>query len=41
MKKQKKNKTNIFARAFKAIIKFFDKIIITPFSKLAYMITDK
>lgn len=41
MKKQKKNKTNIFARAFKGIIKFFDKIIITPFSKLAYMITDK
>lgn len=41
MKKQKKNKTNIFARAFKTIIKFFDKIIITPFSKLAYMITDK
>ena len=41
MKKQKKNKTNIFARAFKAIIKFFDKIIITPFSKLAYMITEK
>lgn len=41
MKKQKKNKTNIFVRTFKAIIKFFDKIIITPFSKLAYTITDK
>lgn len=41
MKRQKKNKANIFVRAFKAIIRFFDKIIITPFSKLAYMITDK
>ena len=41
MKKQKKNKTNIFVRVFRAIIKFFDKVIITPFSKLAYMITDK
>ena len=41
MKKQKKNKTNIFVRAFKAIIEFFDKFIITPLSKLAYIITDK
>ena len=41
MKKQKKNKANIFVRAFNAIVKFFDKIIITPFSKLAYIITDK
>ena len=40
-KKQKKNKANIFVRAFNAIVKFFDKIIITPFSKLAYIITDK
>jgi len=41
MKKQKKNKTNIFVRTFKAIIEFFDKFIITPLSKLAYIITDK
>ena len=39
--KQKKNKTNIFTRAFKGFINIIDKIIITPFSKLAYTITDK
>ena len=39
MKKTEKN--NIIVKFFKGIYKFFDKIIITPFSKLAYLIKDK
>lgn len=42
VKKQKKNnKANLFVKAFNTIVKFFDKVIITPFSKLAYIVTDK
>lgn len=37
MKKKEKNKTNIF----KSIYGFFDKILITPISRLAYFIKDK
>lgn len=38
---KKKEKNNIFISVLNKIVKFFDKIIITPFSKLAYFIKDK
>lgn len=36
-----KKKTNIFVKIFKSIITFFDNILITPISKLAYYLRDK
>lgn len=38
---KKKEKNNVFIKILNKIVKFFDKIIITPFSKVAYFIKDK
>lgn len=38
---KKKEKNNVFIKILNKIVKFFDKIIITPFSKVAYFIKDR
>ena len=41
MKQNKKTKPSLIKRFIRGIIKFFDKILITPISKVAYFIKDK
>ena len=41
MNKQNKNKDNFIVKTIKSICSFFDRILITPISKVAYAIKDK
>ena len=41
MKQKNKTKENFIVKIIKSIASFFDKILITPISKVAYAIKDK